>query len=495
MSSMVTVSELLADRTLSLVPTHVPTPCADVRWVATSELPDPAPFLEGGEVLLTTGLEASGWRSEWRAYVERLVAAGVVALGFGTGLTHHGVPRTLVRACETAELNLFEVPRRTPFVAISRSAASMIEAAAEETARRSLEAQRLLTQAALQQHDPEAVVRRLAALLDGAAAVVDREGRMVVGPLGPRTASLDPLLVAAEVDRIRPQGLRAASSVQSEGVTVLVQPVGLAGRPSRYLAVLVPGRAGDLARSAVSMAVSLLGLAEGTDQARRQAARRLRARAVELLVQADARTAGIVLSATGAPETLPERVAVVRAVGSRDVLDDAVAGLEDSQPLVGRVGAELWLVATPAAASRCAEELGEQGLLVGVGEPVGIDEAGRSHVNAGHALRMATSAVPVVRWRRLMGEGAMAVLDGERAAAFATSYLAPLAGDRELIRTLEAFLRHHGSRLRVADELGVHRNTVRNRLAQIETALNGSLDDLQTRVNAWIALQVAADAQ
>lgn len=89
----------------------------------------------------------------------------------------------------------------------------------------------------------------------------------------------------------------------------------------------------------------------------------------------------------------------------------------------------------------------------------------------------------------------MGVLDGERAAAFATSYLAPLAGDQELIRTLESFLRHHGSRLGVAGELGVHRNTVRNRLAHIETALNGSLDDPQTRVNAWIALQVAADAQ
>ena len=76
----------------------------------------------------------------------------------------------------------------------------------------------------------------------------------------------------------------------------------------------------------------------------------------------------------------------------------------------------------------------------------------------------------------------MGVLDDERAAAFAASYLAPIAQEADLVRTLQAFLGHHGSRLKVAEELGVHRNTVRNRLEQIEVALDGSLDDPQVRV-------------
>jgi purine catabolism regulator len=41
----------------------------------------------------------------------------------------------------------------------------------------------------------------------------------------------------------------------------------------------------------------------------------------------------------------------------------------------------------------------------------------------------------------------------------------------------------------VAEELGVHRNTVRNRVAEIERAVGGSLDDAQVRADAWIALQ------
>ncbi len=242
----------------------------------------------------------------------------------------------------------------------------------------------------------------------------------------------------------------------------------------------------------MATAVSLLSLAAETDHARRQAARRLNARAVELLVEGEARTARLVLAAAGVEAAFPERVVVVRAAGSPDVLDDALAELEDSVSLAGRVGEELWLVVTPSLAGRLADDLGRRGLLVGVGDPVGVDEASVSHENAGHALRTATPAGPVVRWRRLVAQGAMGVLDGDRAAAFAASYLAPIAGDEQLVRTLQSFLRHHGSRLKVAEELGVHRNTVRNRVEQIEKALDGSLDDPQTRVSAWIALQVAA---
>ena len=69
---MVTVGSVLALNELALHAVHVPAPELDVRWVATSELLDPAPFLEGGEILLTTGLETRGWRREWDGYVSRL---------------------------------------------------------------------------------------------------------------------------------------------------------------------------------------------------------------------------------------------------------------------------------------------------------------------------------------------------------------------------------------------------------------------------------------
>src|SRR5690349_8219584 len=72
-----------------------------VRWVHTSELDDPTPFLEGGELLLTTGIKLGGGEADaeaLRTYLHRLADAGVVGLGFGVGLTHGEVPEPLVRA-------------------------------------------------------------------------------------------------------------------------------------------------------------------------------------------------------------------------------------------------------------------------------------------------------------------------------------------------------------------------------------------------------------
>src|SRR5687768_802913 len=96
----------------------------DVAWVHSTELADPTPFLEGGELLLTTGI-ALGPPD---GYVRRLVAAGVVGLGFGTGLSHERVPDGLTRAAREAGLALLEVPKATPFIAITKAVSRAVAA-------------------------------------------------------------------------------------------------------------------------------------------------------------------------------------------------------------------------------------------------------------------------------------------------------------------------------------------------------------------------------
>lgn len=498
---MVTVAELLAEPSLGLVPTHLPAPDTVVRWVATSELPDPTPYLEGGEVLLTTGLETRGWRSEWRAYAVRLADAGVAALGFAVGLTHTRPPKSLVKACREAGLNLFEVPPPTTFVAISRTTAGLLEAERESTTRRALDAQRILTQAALEVDDAAAVVRRLGALVDGAAVTVTRAGVPIDGPEGPRAAALVLDEVAAEVRRIQPQGLRVAASVSGTAGTTVVRPLGVRSRPEAWLAVLVPGRVGDVERVALTTAVSLLSLGLERRRERRAAARRLRARAVELLVADDVRTARIVLeadAATGAGPRLPREVRLLRARGPADAVEDAVTVLEEQRLLVAVLGGELVVVAGARRASDVADQLADQlaarGLQVGVGRARPVERASDSHETAGHALAGATRVAPVRRWDDLVDTGVVGLLGQDRAAAFARSFLAPLGDDPVLLETLGAFLRLHGSRGEAATELGVHRNTVRNRIEHIESLLGASLDDPRVRVDAWVALQVTTGA-
>lgn len=72
---MVSVSEVVGVRALGLRGVLMGRGDADIRWVATSELPDPTPFLEGGEILLTTGIETRTWGREWDDYVRRLAGA------------------------------------------------------------------------------------------------------------------------------------------------------------------------------------------------------------------------------------------------------------------------------------------------------------------------------------------------------------------------------------------------------------------------------------
>jgi PucR family transcriptional regulator, purine catabolism regulatory protein len=102
---------------------------AEVRWAQASELLDPVPYLDGGELLLTTALKLDVTDAEQlRGYAERLAGAGVVGLGFGIGVHHQEVPPALVAACSQAGLPLLEVERRTPFIAIGKAVSAAIAA-------------------------------------------------------------------------------------------------------------------------------------------------------------------------------------------------------------------------------------------------------------------------------------------------------------------------------------------------------------------------------
>jgi PucR family transcriptional regulator, purine catabolism regulatory protein len=492
---VVSLADLLLLEELALTPVHLPTPEATVRWVATSELIDPAPFLEGSELLLTTGLSMRGWRSEWDDYVARLVAAGVVGLGFGAGLTHRRTPSTLVRACERHGLNLLEVPERTAFVAVSRATARLLEEAEQQAAREALSMQQELTAAAITTRDGAALPGLLASLVGGGSSLLAPDGNVLSGPAGPHGAEIDLQAVRDELARIRPHGLRAASSLSSPTGTTLLHPVGVRRRPTAYLAVLLPGRPTEAARSAVRTTVSLLGLASESGEERRESDRALGARAVELLLRGDARGAGLVLGAMSTPITLSRQVTVLRATPARPetwvALEDTRERCEDAGLLITLTDGELTAIVSPSREADLSTSLAAAGLLVGIGDRVTHDRIDHGHKTAGHALAHAVPGTPVVSWSRVLRGGVLGLLDPDQATSFADGLLAPLVPELRL--TLLVFLKHHGSRLKTAEELGVHRNTVRHRLAQVEALTGLVLDDPADRVSAWVALHALPD--
>lgn len=153
---------------------------APIRWVATSELTDPTPFLRGGELLLTTGMRLPRGLHEAQAYVTRLVEVGVVGLGLGIGqnLAFRAVPPRLIRAAAEQALPLLVVDEPTPFIAIGEAVAQM--QLADETAAlaHALSAQQALTRAAVV-HGRSGVVHQLATLIRGWVVVTDLSGEIL----------------------------------------------------------------------------------------------------------------------------------------------------------------------------------------------------------------------------------------------------------------------------------------------------------------------------
>jgi len=89
-----------------------------VRWVHSTELLDPTPWLRGGELLLTTGVQLDGAKAQ-RELIERLADHRIAGLGFGTGFGYKRLPAPLVTAARKRSFPLFEVPYELPFIAIT----------------------------------------------------------------------------------------------------------------------------------------------------------------------------------------------------------------------------------------------------------------------------------------------------------------------------------------------------------------------------------------
>src|ERR1700692_4743633 len=90
---------------------------ARFRWVHVLELADAAHLLQGGELVLTTGVALPAEPSLLARYALDLAAAGVSALAVELGRRYVGsLPSALVRAAADSGLTLIAFEREVPFV-------------------------------------------------------------------------------------------------------------------------------------------------------------------------------------------------------------------------------------------------------------------------------------------------------------------------------------------------------------------------------------------
>ncbi|GAB2594231.1 PucR family transcriptional regulator [Streptomyces capparidis] len=443
-----------------------------VHWVHTSELEDPAPYLLGGELLLTAGVHVpvEGTDAYLDRYAARVARAGAAALGFGVAPLHDTVPRALVAACERYGLPLLEVPPRTPFVAVARAVWLAVSEARHQELRRMAEAQRGLATAAGGPDPVPAVLRRLAGTLDAWVVLLDERGRELhtagARPGDPVPADL--VALAAEL-----RGGRATAADHARGRHLAVHAL-----PGSGLALGVAASRQDAVdRSVAGVAAVLLSLLTGPRRGV-AAAEGAAGALVRLLLGTPPREAAPLLGE--GPWT------VVRGRGARPQDAGAAAtalGAALGTPFVDVDGTELRAL-LPAG----AEVSAQPGWTLGVSAPASPDGLAGADGQAERALRRALgTGVPVAR-HRAGDRGVSALVSPAEAAALARERLAPLAGSPALVETLRTWLSLHGGWDHTAAALGVHRNTVRQRIARIGALLDCDLGDADVRMELWFAL-------
>ena len=154
---------------------------APIRWVHISELLDPTPWMSGGELLLTTGIQLTD-PDEQRAFVQRLVDHHVAGVGFGVGFEHATIPQAMVEEADRHGFALFEVPYEMPFIAITEKAFGRLVNEQYEVLQRGIAVHRRLEQLVLEQRGLGEVAKALSAAIGGA----DRAARPPRRPDGIR---------------------------------------------------------------------------------------------------------------------------------------------------------------------------------------------------------------------------------------------------------------------------------------------------------------------
>ena len=106
-----------------------------IRWVHTTELADPTRYLQGGEVILTTGVWRDAGTLEQPASSRRCGAATSPRSATACRSPTRSCRPTSIAACEAAALPLFAVPFDVPFIAVSRAFVDRVYGQREEALR------------------------------------------------------------------------------------------------------------------------------------------------------------------------------------------------------------------------------------------------------------------------------------------------------------------------------------------------------------------------
>jgi purine catabolism regulator len=499
-----------------------------VRWVHAAEVADIAHLLQGGELVLTTGIALPDDNPALTRYVDEL--AGVGAAGLVVELVRrwrHGLPPALVIAADRRALPLVTLSEETRFVSVTEAVIALIRDAQLAELRAAEQVHETFTALTVSGAEPAEVLREVA-----------RSARL---PVVLETLSHD--VLAYDSAGTDPTTLLADWRARSRAVTVrertgyhaqngwLVTVVGARGDDWGRLVLLCPEQPLHpqvvvVERAASALAVHRL-LARDRETLERQTHRTL---LTELLVPG-ALPADLTTRAAALGIPLEDRTLVGIAVRPRTAASPAPAlaaqellrDLADATVLAARrasvpalVGAvddtsvraliTIDLSSVEATLRRLAKGIHDAvepnpralPVVVAVGTTVGsVVDARRTLVEAAHVAQAALRGNDRRDYHRLADvrlRGLLHLLrEDERLVAFAERELGPLlardaaAGSR-LVEALRYYCEHGGNKSAAAAAAHLSRTAYYQQLGRVEQVLGVSLEDPESMLSLYVAL-------
>ncbi|MGR4849422.1 PucR family transcriptional regulator [Streptomyces sp. LARHCF252] len=488
-----------------------------VRWVHVTELLNPADFLEGGELVLTTGMPYPEDASELRDYVDQLADVGAAGLIVELGHRYRKVPEELVAACRAREVPLVELARGVRFIDVTQTVHALILDGQGALLRRGRDIQDIFTALTLRGAGPEELVHTTAELTGAPVVLEDLTHRVLMCELLGRP--YEPVVsawsrrsrAAPTLEKITPSG--------PEGwlIAPVQDPHGPWGRlvllEGRLNAEPDPEHVLVLERAAVALTMArLAGPAWWERRAHRSVLRDLYERRFRSPADARARAEALGLPAfghrlfavvirhthTGHDEHLDERIAKALAqTGIRALTGETAPGRIGV--LLALAQASAWQPVAERIGRLAREELGPEA-VVAVGPGVtDLSGIARSWQEAEQTAEAITPASPE-RWFYVPADVELPELLGvlredTRLQRYAERQLIRLIehDDRnsgDLLPALRAYLTAAGNKSVAAKRAGMSRQAYYQRLHTIERLLGCDLESGLQRTSLHVAVLV-----
>lgn len=493
---MLTVGQL-ADETdlgLRIVAGHTGLGRA-VSAAHATEWADPVPWLHGEEFLMTVGMTLEP-DIDWLSYLQRLERANVAGLGLGVGpgLPYPEAPVEMRNAADSVGLPLVEIPRKTPFIAVTEAVYRNLATQKYRATERALQSQRRLTAAAVQGDGVAGLVDVLGELTGMWVVVADASGHLLA--CTPKGYENRPAQFENQVELLRKHGIHGSISVTEEQESFFLLPLGALAMRGYLACGTLTGSIDYYARAVAASASSLLTLEIERRHAVSLTEWGHRAQALRKIIDGTTPTRTRQLLEAHGIRSEQLKIAVLEC--DRETAETIDSLYEQCPDGLIDVRNRRIIILFKADTNDTQKRLANIPGVVrgGIG---GLATA----ANITSSFRQATHAMAVSKARASGLIDAMQ-LDSlqlllelgspDTLATYADAVLGPIEratgrGQYDLILSLRTYLAADCSWEIAAKELHVHRNTLRQRIERIERLSGRRLTTLDDRVELLTALR------